>query len=613
MSQKLGNSKIGGLQHIIDNVPAVVFEYTISLDGSGDFTYLSPRCEELLGLKPEILLSGVLPMKDFIHHEDWDGLKNTRRRSIEQHSDFYWEGRLGGNADPIWVEVKGSPVVLKDGTICYTGIINNINRRKQAEARERTIEGEYKKLLEFLPVGVGIHAGGKILYTNNYAAEMLGAMSSSELIGMEVKKFIHPDYSDLVEKRISQVMNGKPVGQTEEKILRLDGKTITVLSSRLPVVFDGVPAVQNIMLNVTEQRDAEIEVRKAEMLFSQLFHNAPLAIVMLNTDGKVVEINKGFQEMFGYDQHTLQNQVLENFIVPKELEEEGSDLNSIISSYNVVRLETIRVNKDGERLSVIIYGVPVRFEDETIGIFGLYVDITEGKKVEEELKVRNSELDNFVYKVSHDLRAPLSSILGIVNLARLPNNTDSHEQYLEIVGKKAVQLDHFIGDVLSHSKNLKMEFKVSKIDFHQLIEDSFANLTYLSGAENVEKSILVTGGDFYSDLWRIKEVFRNLISNAIKYRIPQRNSVEISIDINVGDEACSITFTDNGIGIDEDKIDSIFEMFYRASEISEGSGLGLYIVKNAIDKLKGSIAVESTPGLGTSFMITLPNEQNLMV
>lgn len=608
MNQKLASSKIGGFQHIIDNIPAVVFEYTISPDGSGDFTYLSPRCEELLGLKPEILLSGVMPMKDFIHREDWEGLESSKKKSIEHCSDFYWEGRLGDDANPIWVEAKGSPVMLEDGAILYSGIINNISQRKGIEVREKAAETEYKKLLELLPIGISIHAEGRLLYVNRYASEMLGAKSSSELIGMEVANIVHPNFRELLEQRVKQVMDGNSVPQVEKKLLRLDGKTITVLSSGLPVVFDGIPAVQNIVLNVSDQRDAEIEVRKAEMLFSQLFHNAPLAVVMLGPDGKVVQINKGFQEMFGYDQGALQHKKLETFIVPKELEEEGSDLNSIVSGYNVVRLETIRINKEGEQLSVIIYGVPVRFEDETIGIFGLYVDITERKKVEEELKIRNSELDNFVYKVSHDLRAPLSSILGIVNLAKLPNNTDSLDQYLEIVGRKAAQLDNFIGDVLSHSKNLKMEFKVSKINFDQLIEDSFTDLTYLSGAENVKQHISIKGCDFYSDLWRIKEVFRNLISNAIKYRNRKQSSIEISIDINIGDELCRITFTDNGIGIDDDKIDSIFEMFYRASEISEGSGLGLYIVKNAIDKLKGSILVESNPGQGTTFTITLPNE-----
>jgi signal transduction histidine kinase len=295
--------------------------------------------------------------------------------------------------------------------------------------------------------------------------------------------------------------------------------------------------------------------------------------------------------------------------VPKELENEGSDLNSLISSYNVIHIETDRITKAGQRLSVIIYGVPVRFEDKTIGIFGLYADITERKKVEEELKIRNSELDNFVYKVSHDLRAPLSSILGLVNLAKLPNNTDDLDQYIDIVGKKAEQLDHFIGDVLSHSKNLKMEIKVSKIDFTKLIHDSFTELAYLAGAENVDKKIGLTGKDFYSDVWRIKEIFRNLISNAIRYRNKTLNSVSIRIKIEVDSMGARIVFSDNGVGIDEDKVGNIFEMFYRASEVSEGSGLGLYIVKNAVERLKGSIEVESKRNYGTTFTIILPNEE----
>jgi len=610
MNQKIGRLQIGDLQHIVDNLPAVVFEYTFFPDGSGDFTYLSPRCEELLGFKRETLLSGVLAMKDFIHQEDWPLLEQEKTRSVKALSEFFWQGRVNNGERTIWVEVKATPVKLRDNIIACSGVILDVTDKKHAEIRVKTIEKEYMNLLEFLPVGIGIHAKGKVLYANQYAARMFGAVNS-ELVGMDVIDLIHPEYRSLVGERIKKVIGGNSAPQIEEKYLKLDGTTINVLSSALPVTFAGEPAVQNIVLNVTEQRQAEIEVRKAEMLFTQLFNNAPLAIVMLDAKGSVVNVNRGFEEMFGFRLEELKGNVLESFIVPSELKNEGSDLNSIISTYNVVRIETERVTKNGQRLSVIIYGVPVRFDDETIGIFGLYADITDRKKVEEELKVRNSELDHFVYKVSHDLRAPLSSILGLVNLAKLPNNTDGLDHYLDIVGKKAEQLDHFIGDVLSHSKNLKMEVKIGKIDFNKLIDDSFSELTYLSGAENVERKIEVKGLDFYSDLWRIKEIFRNLISNAIRYRNKNLGSVVISTKIEIDPKAATIIFSDNGMGIDEDKVANIFEMFYRASETSEGSGLGLYIVKNAIEKLGGSIEVESTRNYGTKFTISIPNRQNI--
>ncbi len=610
MDQKIGRSQIGVLKHIVDRLPAIVFEYAIFPDGSGDFTYLSPRCEEILGLERESLLSGVLQMKDFIYEEDWPSLSKAKERCLATLSEFSWQGRITVKDRTTWVEAKATPVRLDNDTIVCSGVINDISDQKDSETRVRAVEREYMNLLEFLPVGIGIHAKGKVLYANRYATAMFGAGERKELIGRDVIDLIHPDYRDMVKARIKKVIGGEPAPQIEEKYLKLDGTVINVLSSALPVTFAGEPAVQNIVLNVTEQKEAQLEIRRAEMLFTQLFNNAPLAIVMLDAKGAVVNVNKGFEEMFGFALEELKGNLLESYIVPSELTDEGNDLNSVISTYNVVRIETERVTKTGQRLSVIIYGVPVRFDDETIGIFGLYADITARKKIEEELTIRNSELDNFVYKVSHDLRAPLSSILGLVNLAKLPNNTDGLDQYLDIVGKKAEQLDHFIGDVLSHSKNLKMEVKIGKIDFNKVIQDTFGELTYLSGAENVEKKISITGGDFYSDSWRIKEVFRNLVSNAIRYRNKNLNGVTVSVRIEVKRESAKIVFADNGMGIDQDKLGSIFEMFYRASDTSEGSGLGLYIVKNAIEKLNGSIDVESTRNYGTTFTITLPNEQN---
>jgi signal transduction histidine kinase len=303
----------------------------------------------------------------------------------------------------------------------------------------------------------------------------------------------------------------------------------------------------------------------------------------------------------------LKGKGLNQFIVPEELEAEGNDLNSLVSTYQVIRTESVRKRKDGTVLTVIIYGVPVRMEETTIGIFGVYVDITERKKVEEELKIRNTELDNFVYKVSHDLRAPLSSILGLVNLAKMPNNDDNPHMYIDLIGQKVEQLDHFISDVLSHSKNLKMDVKVAKVNFWSIIDQTFTNLNYMKGALEIKKTIVIDPIDFYSDPWRIAEVFRNLISNAIKYR--NLNSAESIIEIRIAVVAnrCNIEFKDNGIGIDKVSVNQVFDMFYRASDQSDGSGLGLYIVKNAIDKMGGEVTVESALGKGTTFRISLPN------
>ncbi|MCX8490973.1 MAG: PAS domain-containing sensor histidine kinase [Cyclobacteriaceae bacterium] len=272
-----------------------------------------------------------------------------------------------------------------------------------------------------------------------------------------------------------------------------------------------------------------------------------------------------------------------------------------------MRLESARVRKDGKKIFVIIYGVPILLEDKTIGIFGSYVDITEQKGVEEELKTRNAELDNFVYKVSHDLRAPLSSVLGLVNLATLEGNDDSLAEYIKIIGQKIKQLDNFISDVLSHSKNLKLDVKIEKIDLQLLIENSFKDLDYLKGADTIIKHLDISSEAFFSDKWRIGEIFRNLISNSIKYRDFEKPNAEISIKVQTNQDRATITFSDNGIGISATDQNKIFDMFYRASVQSDGAGLGLYIVKNAIEKIGGLLKVTSQLSKGTTFELKLPN------
>jgi signal transduction histidine kinase len=152
-----------------------------------------------------------------------------------------------------------------------------------------------------------------------------------------------------------------------------------------------------------------------------------------------------------------------------------------------------------------------------------------------------------------------------------------------------------------------MEVTTSKVDFSHVIDRTFNDLNYLEGANEIKKCVKVDGIDFYSDPWRISEIFRNLISNAIKYRQTESIKSEVDIRVHVDHLRADIVFADNGIGIDESNLSKIFEMFYRATEQSDGSGIGLYIVKNAVDKLGGQINVSSKPFHGTRFSIVLPN------
>jgi len=131
-------------------------------------------------------------------------------------------------------------------------------------------------------------------------------------------------------------------------------------------------------------------------------------------------------------------------------------------------------------------------------------------------------------------------------------------------------------------------------------------LSYLQGFDDVHKKITIKGKGFLSDKWRINEIFRNLIANSIKYKDSHKESCHLNISVKTVGDSCEIQISDNGAGIPKDSIPHIFEMFYRATDTSKGSGIGLYIVKNAIEKLEGTIDIESEYGEGTSFLIKLP-------
>ena len=595
---------------LIRHLPAIIYEYAIHPGGRRCFNYVSPAVEVILGLKQADILHDAGTMDSLVHPEDIVSFQETSRECEIHGKEWNWQGRFVVDGKVKWTEIRSNHELRDNGTILRRGIIQDITERKET-AREGELR--YQSLVERLPVGIVIHRQGKLLFANGQAHIILGAKKTMELVGTDVLNFVHPDFHNRIIRRMKEVEDGLPGPMVEQKYIRIDGRVIDVETMAFPYTFNGEPAVQVIFRDITERKQNETKIKKNEILLAQLFQNLPMAVVMLNDAGKVEQVNKGFEEMFGYSMADLKNKSINDFIVPAELHHEGIDLNNLITSNRVVSVETIRRHRNGSIVNVILYGVPVMLDNQTIGIYGVYVNITDRKRVEEELKIRNTELDNFVYKVSHDLRAPLSSILGLVNLARLPGNTDNPMDYIDIIGDKVQHLDHFISDVLSHSKNLKMDVSTTRVDIRKIIDSTFNDLSYLDGAKEVIRNVRIEGIDLYSDPWRISEIFRNLISNSIKYRKLDETTPEVSVKIHIDHLRADISFSDNGIGIDEKSLVKIFEMFYRATEQSDGSGIGLYIVKNAIDKLGGQIVVASRPLEGTRFNIVLPNRINSVI
>lgn len=220
----------------------------------------------------------------------------------------------------------------------------------------------------------------------------------------------------------------------------------------------------------------------------------------------------------------------------------------------------------------------------------------------------NKELDSFVYSISHNLRAPLMSVLGLLDLARNENNSAIIQQYHEMMKSSVCKLDDTLKEILEYSRNARQGLVIGEIDFQKLINDNFERMQFMPGYERIRKEIFIEGNNaFSSDRYRLGLILNNLISNAVKYADTSKEVSFIQISIHHRPESVVLTFRDNGIGIEHTYIQKVFNMFFRATEQNEGAGLGLYIVKEAVEKLGGTIQLESEVGKGTVFHIELPN------
>lgn len=232
----------------------------------------------------------------------------------------------------------------------------------------------------------------------------------------------------------------------------------------------------------------------------------------------------------------------------------------------------------------------------------------------EELSKINQELDSLVYSVSHNLRAPLSSVLGLLNLANLEEHPRHPEfdAYLKMIEKSVLKLDDTLKEILDYSRNARLEIARDCINLKELCDDCMEKLAFLEGNKEIEIRSSFSGMEIplYSDAYRLSMILTNMLSNAIKYRDKSKEQQYIHINAKITSCSLTIDFEDNGIGIQPALTGKIFNMFFRGTELSEGAGLGLYIVKQTVDKLNGRILVSSNPGKGTTFTVHLPNNQS---
>ena len=417
------------------------------------------------------------------------------------------------------------------------------------------------------------------------------------------------------KERCILALSGTPI--KVEDVFEIDGRNyyweIHFVSRTRP---DGSQLISVFSRDITVRKAYQKKIVQNEANLRSIFNTVDDSIWLINTDLELIDFNTQFQKVhkqaFGVRPIRGVNVLSllpasDAELIDKWRDRYRSGLDGKPGKFH----DILQGEKEMRNMEIKTY--PIIENGVVTGLTAYARDITQQVRTEgllksqnEELTKINAELDRFVYSASHDLRAPLMSVKGLLNMINMDPDKDHVPKYLELIDQSIEKLDHFITDIILYSRNARMEVKLKEIDFEALLGESFESLKYMEGASALEiTNEIDAGAPFYSDASRLSIVFNNIIANAVRYR-DTRKASRLHVRVTSHVAGAELQFADNGIGIAGEHLDSIFRMFFRANADSKGSGLGLYIVKGVVEKLGGTIRADSTVGVGTTFTISLP-------
>lgn len=473
------------------------------------------------------------------------------------------------------------------------------------------------------PFCMGIFMGPNHVYemASAYYLQLLG---KKEIIGKTVKE-VSPE---LEAQGISNFLNtvyktGETVSVNEMLVqLDLHGNRKKV-DAYLNFIFQAhrnssgvVVGIFFFVNDVTKQVVSRKKIEESKKKYRYLFKNnqLPMCIIDLNTF-KFLDVNEMTIYQYGYSRKEFLS------MTAQDLMSDG-DMGRFAQSSESLKIKKTNYNKgiwnhkkkNGTVIPVQSIAQDVVFEG-VLARFIIMEDITKLKKTEldleqhnKELVKTNAELDRFVYSVSHYLRSPLRAILGLISFIEEESMETNTLKHIKMVRNSVNRLDEYIENILNYSRNNRTVLEVKRVSLQKTVAAIVETFHSIKEAKGIHFEIEIKElQPFYSDRLRFNTIMENIISNAIKYHKDAESGNFIKISGQSDHEKLQISIVDNGIGIAPAFHNKIFDMFFRLSSEKEGSGIGLYIVKDMVNILKGSIQVQSEKGIGTTFIVTLKN------
>jgi PAS domain S-box-containing protein len=551
------------------------------------------------------------------------------RELIPSLQDFWTDicGKIMRTGEPVqavrrfaetgrWFEIHGFP--HEDGIAL---LFSDITERKLAEDRTSELLGQMRAIFDHIPMGIAyLDSEFRFLSVNRFFCELV-SLKEEQLIGLPCYEAVGEYVADESRKGLKKVcsfckhyecLRTKSPAVIERP---LDDRVLRVQTVPEFNEERGITRFLEIVEDITARKRLEDSLREGERRFREMIEALPQLVWTTDGRGAGDYLSRQWVEYTGLAaEEQLGDQWLE-VVHPEDRPKTWELWSRFLRGETDYDLEYRLRRADGEYRWFKVRGLPIHDQaGRIIKIFGTCTDIDDKIRAEEslrqlgaELQRSNSELEQFARLVSHDLREPLRTIAGFLNLIRKRcTGTDPEaEKFIHYAVDGANRLDQMIRDLLEYSRIQRQEITFQPQPLAEILRLTTENLRFLIEESNAQ---IIPGPlpEVRGDAGQLTSLLQNLIANAITYRGDQRPEIRIRAAAQ-GDQ-WRISVQDNGIGIESAYLERIFQVFQRLHTRKEypGTGIGLAICKKIVERHHGRIWVESEPGKGSTFHFTLP-------
>lgn len=612
-------------QLTLDAMPQMVW----TANAQGEFDYINKNWVEYTGLSIKEIRNGWPSIN---HPDDIASTTEKWRKAFASGTSFEIETRIlnAHSKEFRWHLVRALPMKNVRGEITkWLATLTDIHEFKISEERLKMLA----TVLENMNEGVSVYdESGVIFYTNPTEDSMFG-YEPGELIGkhVSIQNAYPANENEEIVKEVMTVLKTQGFWSGEWHNIKKDGTTFYTLSFISTLKLKDKTLLVCVQRDITEEKHNKAALEYQSTLNKTITDNATSALFMMNAKGYCTFMNPAAEKMFGYTFKEISTKPLHYLIHHHRpdgssypMEECPLD-RALPENFDVRAHEDVFIKKDGTFFPVVCAASPIFENGIPVATVIEVRDITEEKDAKikiyesnEQLKLNNKELlkinndlDNFVYTASHDLRAPIVNLEGLLMVLRKQLDgqqlTQNSNSILDLIEKSILRFQETIKGLTEISKTQRnVNDEVEEVIFDKLIEEISFEVSPMIQASAVSIRVSTDRcSKIVFSKYNLRSILYNLITNAIKYRNPEV-SLEVMISTYSRENFAVIEVKDNGLGIKEENISKMFEMFKRLHQHVEGSGIGLYIVRRIVENAGGSIEVESKLGEGALFRVLLP-------